>query len=215
MSLVNFMSNDTWQNMRELWEAKPSVTYMDVANMVGCSRQAVFKRARREGWTRPKDAVDLARRAMTLADYAAEKSARDTRLKPSADKPEPDKPEPDEPPDDEPEPPPVINKPPVATKANKPVVVKPLDVEVEPIQAGTAVMMRANVITRHRKEWDGARNIVYKAIREADNDAARRGKMVADTLAVIQAGERKAWQLDEPERAGDTPGELHIVIERT
>ena len=181
----DYKSKEAWQSCRELWEAKPTMTYANVADILGCTKQAVNERARREGWTRPTDVVGLSRRATTIADQKEVRRIKRVRE--------------------------------VAAEAEAKGVVPPeppVAIENSPIEAGTAVAMRANVLTRHRKEWDGARNLVYQAINKADDAAARRGKIIADTLAIIQAGERKAWQLDVPETSGEVPGELKIVIER-
>lgn len=67
------------------------------------------------------------------------------------------------------------------------------------VAAATAVELRAKVIERHRKEWDGARNNVYKAIQNSDFDKAKLGKITAEALKIIQDGERKAWGLDKDE----------------
>lgn len=78
---------------------------------------------------------------------------------------------------------------------------------------GTAEGMRANILKRHRMEWNATRSIIYKAMRESDTNAARHARVVADALATVQAGERRAWQLDSPE-SSDNPNELNIVIVR-
>lgn len=185
LAVKNYKSKEAWQNCRELWEAKPTMSYSDVADLIGCTKQAVNERARREGWTRPTDVVGLSRRATTVADQKEERRIKRAREVAAA----------------------------AEAKGEAPPS-PPVVIENSPIEAGTAVAMRANVLSRHRKEWDGARNLVYQAINKADDAAARRGKIIADTLAIIQAGERKAWQLDVPETSGEVPGELKIVIER-
>lgn len=67
------------------------------------------------------------------------------------------------------------------------------------VAAATAVELRAKVIERHRKEWDGARNNIYKAIQNSDFEKAKLGKITAEALKIIQDGERKAWGLDKDE----------------
>jgi len=76
----------------------------------------------------------------------------------------------------------------------------------------TAVALRAKIIERHRKEWDGARNFVYKAIQQGDFEKAKLGKITAEAIKIIQDGERKAWGLDD-DRGGDK-GQVTVVIER-
>lgn len=87
-------------------------------------------------------------------------------------------------------------------------VSKAKTVEVtDPAQA--AVDVRASILERHRKEWDGARKNIYKAVQNSDFDTAKLGKITAEALSIVQAGERKAWGLD---KAAETPSV--VVIER-
>lgn len=74
-----------------------------------------------------------------------------------------------------------------------------VDVVVE-----TAVQLRAKILDRHRKEWDGARNNIYKAIQNADFEKAKLGKITAEALKIIQDGERKAWGMDKEAEEGRT-----------
>lgn len=75
-----------------------------------------------------------------------------------------------------------------------------------------AVGIRAKVLDRHRREWDGARNLIYQAIKAADFDKAKLAKITSEAIKIVQDGERKAWGLD----AGDMPpGQMRIIVERT
>lgn len=68
-----------------------------------------------------------------------------------------------------------------------------------------AVDLRGQVIDRHRREWAGPRKIAYKAMKEAETDTdqafytARVAKTLAETLTLVQAGERNAHGI----KAGD------------
>lgn len=83
----------------------------------------------------------------------------------------------------------------------------PLSDEEEKLKTD-AVDKRAEVLARHRREWDGARKRIYMAVKSGDDKEAKLGKLIAEALAVVQAGERKAWQLDEKE------AQTVVVIER-
>ncbi len=83
----------------------------------------------------------------------------------------------------------------------------PLSEEEEKLKTD-AVDKRAEVLARHRREWDGARKRIYMAVKSGDDKEAKLGKLIAEALAVVQAGERKAWQLDEKE------AQTVVVIER-
>lgn len=85
--------------------------------------------------------------------------------------------------------------------------------EVLPIESGTGEMMRANVLKRHRREWDHARSILYHAVKNKDIGLARLGKTIAEGFALVHVGERKAWQLDDQDQRA-TGEEMKIVIER-
>lgn len=84
---------------------------------------------------------------------------------------------------------------------------EPLTEEEEKLKTD-AVDKRAEVLARHRREWDGARKRIYMAVKSGDDKEAKLGKLIAEALAVVQAGERKAWQLDEKE------AQTVVVIER-
>lgn len=59
-----------------------------------------------------------------------------------------------------------------------------------------AAERRVAVIERHKREWDDHLHLVAGAINENDFEAARLAKITAETIAIRQAGERKAWGLD-------------------
>lgn len=74
----------------------------------------------------------------------------------------------------------------------------------------TAVELRAQVLDRHRKEWNAPRKISYEAVTERNFEKAKLAKITAETLKLVQDGERKAWGIDRAE--GD--GKVTVVIER-
>lgn len=57
-------------------------------------------------------------------------------------------------------------------------------------------MRRADVINRHRDEWEEHKELVDKAIGTKDFDAAKLAKITAETLKIRQEAERKAWRID-------------------
>lgn len=76
----------------------------------------------------------------------------------------------------------------------------------------TAVEMRAAVLDRHRTEWQAPRTLSYEAIKARDFEKAKLAKITAETLMLIQSGERKAWGMDTKDKDPDEPNT--IVIER-
>lgn len=69
---------------------------------------------------------------------------------------------------------------------------------------------RAELLTRHRREWGAVRNLAYTAMKsKGDLTDARRAKTAAEAIKTIQDGERKAWGLD----SGDD-GPVKVVVQR-
>ncbi len=82
-----------------------------------------------------------------------------------------------------------------------------------------AAQLRAAVIDRHRLEWSAPRKIIYDAIKKvAEGDTAggleraKMAKIAAETLTLVQAGERRSWGLDAA-ALGECGGTV-VVIER-
>jgi hypothetical protein len=74
-----------------------------------------------------------------------------------------------------------------------------------------AVQRRAEVLTTHRKEWVAVRTLAYASIKSKDSEAARHVKTVAESLKIVQEGERKAWGLDTEEKK---PPAVTVTINR-
>ena len=55
---------------------------------------------------------------------------------------------------------------------------------------------RADVIQRHRDEWEEHKGIVDKAVGALDFESAKLAKITAETLKIRQEAERKAWNID-------------------
>ena len=55
---------------------------------------------------------------------------------------------------------------------------------------------RADVVQRHRDEWEEHKQIVDTAVGTRDFDAAKLAKITAETLKIRQEAERKAWSID-------------------
>ena len=71
---------------------------------------------------------------------------------------------------------------------------------------------RAAVQLRHRDEWDGHIPLLQDAISQKDFDAAKVAKITAETIAIRQAGERKAWGLDAEPAAPPTINDFRSII---
>lgn len=79
-----------------------------------------------------------------------------------------------------------------------------------------AVDVRAKMLDRHRTEWAAPRAMSAEAVRIRDSDPdkaferAKLAKITAETLKIVQDGERKAHGID----AGDLPPGAVVVIDR-
>lgn len=69
---------------------------------------------------------------------------------------------------------------------------------ISPLGEAAAIEARASVLSRHRLEWGAVRNRVYAGLQQNKFDKLKEGKIAAEALSIIQAGERKAWGLDKP-----------------
>lgn len=79
-----------------------------------------------------------------------------------------------------------------------------------------SIDLRGEMLDRHRREWAAPRAMSAEAVRLRDVDAeksftrAKLAKITAETLKIVQDGERKAWGLD----VGELPAGSVVVIER-
>ena len=55
---------------------------------------------------------------------------------------------------------------------------------------------KADVVQRHRDEWEEHKQIVDKAVWARDFETAKLAKITAETLKIRQEAERKAWNID-------------------
>lgn len=63
---------------------------------------------------------------------------------------------------------------------------------------------RADVVQRHRDEWEEHKQIVDKAVGARDFEAAKLAKITAETLKIRQEAERKAWSIDAVQQSVTT-----------
>lgn len=87
------------------------------------------------------------------------------------------------------------------------------------VSAEFAVDVRAEVLSRHRKEWSAPRKVAYEAMQQAGKgdvlgafERAKLAKITAETLSLIQAGECRAYGITHDAKAGD--GATLVVVER-
>ena len=81
--------------------------------------------------------------------------------------------------------------------------------QTSPLAKSAAIEARAAVIDRHRREINLPRNRLYQALQENSFDKMKQAKITAETIAIIQATERKAWGLD-----GDQTFNVRVIESR-
>lgn len=63
------------------------------------------------------------------------------------------------------------------------------------LDSNGAAQYQENILARHRAEWSAPRQLLMEAIERGDIERAKLAKLSAETLALVQAGEEKAWRL--------------------
>ena len=186
-----------WKIARARWESEPKCSYSDLTELLGITKQNVFKRAKKEGWQKKLNLSNLRERAHAVADR---KSSIASRNRPKEALRGDDLQNPNGLPSAEqvfyPEPPPLKEKTPE---------------QIAVAEEDAAGDVRAQVLKKHRDEWPAIRATLYKAIKQSDDKLVRTVKSAAETMKIIQEGERKAWGLD----VGDVAEAFKVVIERT
>ncbi|MCY0856872.1 hypothetical protein [Cupriavidus sp. D39] len=181
-----------WVLARARWEAEPQMTFSDVAVLVGVSKQAVSKHAKRCGWHKHLDMPTLVAKAHAKAD---EQTVRTIEQDAGGSQAEARQ---------------VVAPSMFFAGLSRPAL--PADASHEQarqITTDAAVDARAELLTRHRREWGAVRNLAYDSIKSKDLDKARTAKTAAEAVKTIQDGERKAWGLD----SGDE-GPVKVTVVR-
>lgn len=195
-SLGDAMANDkiktaNWAIARARWEHQPSCSYSDLTDFLDVSKQAIAKRAAKDGWRKKVNLAAIMHKAHAAADSKISGEATLPSKQPVMV-------------DDLPRHKTVV----VAAFPNgKDATPEMLAQAVEDV----AVDARAQILVRHRNEWTAVRNQLYKALKVGDSDGAKLAKMTSEIMKLMQDGERKAWGID----AGGDDKPTRIVIERT
>jgi hypothetical protein len=187
-----------WAIARARWEGEPRCSYSTLANFLEISKQAVAKRANKDGWQKKVNMAEIVDKAHAAADRKqVREAATQGKMGGSVD----------------------AGANPVGLGRADPVIpafvpdsrtptAEMLATAVEDV----AVNARAELLKKHRNEWPAVRNQVYKSLKGAgDVEGMKLAKVAAEALKLTQDGERKAWGVD----AGGDDKPTRIVIERT
>jgi vacuolar-type H+-ATPase subunit H len=181
------LSDAEWAQARAVWEADPKVNFVHIAAEFNVTKQAVALRAKKDGWQKQADMPHIVREAHRAADA---KSLPPPKVGKKGAQPEP------------------AEKPKVERTA--PAMLPSPQDRAEAVNR--AVDHRAELLSRHRAEWEGVRALVQAAVDDEDFDKAKLGKITSEATKIIQEGERKAWGIDQDQ--GDDKSKTTIVIER-
>lgn len=173
------LTSDQWADLRSQWEASPKQGLAWLVRKEGgpwdVTEEAVRMRRKAEGWTKRGALGSVIEKAHLLADAGRaphDPELGDTQLGPHD------------------------------SGASSDGADGSTEAELGSTEKAekSAVELRAELIERHRTEWRAARSLLYRSMRIGKTatgfDAAKFSKISAETLSIIQAGERKAWGLD-------------------
>lgn len=176
---------DAWDAARAVFEREPLETYSSTALRLGVSKQRVKQVADEMGWRKKADMGAILGAAHIKAD--AQFAAAD---QPGGEA--------------------VPVRPTDTAKPNDPTN------RAEIAADQKAADLRADIAVRHRREWSVPRSLMQESFKdkERNHEKAKLAKTVAETLKIVQDGERKAWGMD----AGDTPpgggAAVKVIVER-
>ncbi|MFX1684900.1 hypothetical protein [Paraburkholderia sp. A1RO-5L] len=195
-----------WAAARGIYESDPTITLQQIADSLGCSRAAVSMRIKRGGWVQRQPPQSIAERANAAADSKFEAEQREKAVE--SDDRAPGVCEPDSDADGAADPTRAAIRPPPVVPAIPPGT--PED-QAGRMAVDTANGARAELVRQHRKEWGAVRSLAYASIKSRDMEAARHVKVVAESLKIVQDGERRAWGLDTDEKK---PPTVQVSINR-
>lgn len=78
-----------------------------------------------------------------------------------------------------------------------------------------AAKAKADVILRHKAEWDKHNAIMDEALANKDFNAAKLAKITAETIKIRQEGERRAWGIQDKSESGPAVpmrAEVHLDL---
>jgi hypothetical protein len=186
------ISKEQWTVARAIWESDPVVTFAEIAEDFGVTRQAVQLHARRHGWVKRLD-------KQTVSDLAH--AAADSKLTGS--------------PADGSKPAGSVVADTLEKRITRALPDLPLGASPEDAQKAAeaaAIDRRAEVLGTHRKELLAARTLLYGAIKSKVLDEAKQVKIAAEAMKIIQDAERKAWGLDSDEKGGRP--QVQVIVHR-
>jgi predicted transcriptional regulator len=176
------ISKEQWARVRAIWEADPVITFQEIADNLGITRQGVRQRATREKWQKGIDAIAIEGKVHRIADSKVTENARDVGTQDSDVYGSDPKVKPREPELDR-----SIPAIPDGTPPH----------QVTEIVRDAAEAKRVALIERHRHELGAIRAQLYGAVKKAGTKDglthARTAKTLVEAFSGLQQAERAAW----------------------
>ncbi len=186
-------NEERWAIARGRFESDPQETFAALARDLGCSRQSVQEKAKKDGWVKAKNNAEISAAAHIAADRVPAEPLK-----------APDMPERED--------------WPVGPKGNP----KRLEIpkgplpDLTPVATALAIDDRAKVLSRHRNEalalrgW--AQEIVAKRMQPGAGEQSKIFVRTVLGMARIQEMERKSWGLDMPDPTVPTLGNGAVLV---
>jgi hypothetical protein len=199
------ISKEQWAKVRAIWEADPVITFQEIADSLGLTRQGVRQRAGREKWQKGTDAIAIEGKVHRIADSKFTESSEEVGTQGSdvyGDVPKVKPREPD------------LDRSMPAIPDDTPPH------KVTEIVRDAAEQKRVTLIERHRHELGAIRAQLYGAVKKANTKdgltAARTAKTIVEAFASLQQAERAAWGIGVSRGSGsggtEAPPAATIIV---
>lgn len=183
------ISDEQWAQARARWESEPKLNFADVGETLGVSKQSVQQQAKKNGWVKRLAMGAIVSRAHAIADKTiTQDSVGESTQAPSL----------------------VAGSPEKITFSTPEFPAGASAAQLTAIGEDAAVAARAELVSRHRRETNNARHLVYGAIRTKNPQDAKVAKIVVESIKLLQETERKAWGID----GGEEEKAVRIIVER-
>lgn len=178
------LTADQWADLRAEWEVSPKQGLTWLTRAAGgrwdVTEEGIRKRRLAEGWQKRGTLASVVEKAQLAADAKGQQEAQAARGEAPFFAPN------------------HPTLPPTSSPTSQPTTEEQERRAAQ--QSGRveaiAVDLRAELIERHRKEWQIARGLSAEAVKARDFDKAKLAKITTETIKLIQEGERRAWGLD-------------------
>lgn len=176
------VSKEMWAKARAIWEADPVITYEEIAQTLGMTRQGVRQRAGREKWQKGIDAIAIEGKVHRIADSKVTESSVEVGTQGNDVYGDVSK---------------VKSREPELDRSIPAIPDGTPTQEVTRIVQDAFEAKRVALTERHRHELGAIRAQLYAAVKKAGtktglNDA-RTAKTLVEAFASLQGAERAAW----------------------